>query len=186
MAEVGYARAGDGLFAGRADGRLAIELRANSTADLQLEMSVMAGQWRAVGFDIREAPVPLAQARDGQFRSTFPGMYTGGGGFGEVGLGNFVSSAISGPDNRWGTSNRGGYANPEYDRAFAGFSTTLERSERSQQIAQMARIFTEDVAAISLHFSPNIIARAAGLQGPAAFAPESLPTWNIYEWAWAG
>jgi peptide/nickel transport system substrate-binding protein len=182
LIEAGYTRGPDGFFGGRGEGRLAIELRANTSADLQLEMSIMAGQWRAAGIDIKEAPVSLTQARDGQFRATFPGMYTGGGGFGEAGLANFITSAISGPENRWGASNRGGYSNPEYDRWFEAFSTTLDRAERSQQIAQMARIFTEDVAAISIHFSPNVIARASALRGPAAFAPESLPTWNIYEW----
>jgi peptide/nickel transport system substrate-binding protein len=182
MADAGFARGGDGFYAGRGEGRIAIELRANLSADLQLEMSTMAGQWRDAGFDIRESPVSLTQARDGQFRATFPGMYNGGGGFGEAGLATFVSSAISGPENRWGGGNRLGYSNAEYDGWFEAFSTTLDRSERSQQIAQMTRIFTEDVAAISLHFSPNVIARAGALRGPAAFSPESLPTWNVHEW----
>ena len=131
-----------------------------------------------------EAPIPLTQAQDAQFRSTFPALYTSGGSFGEKGLADFTTSAISGPENRWRGTNRTGWSNAEYDRLFELSTTALDRSERNQHFVQMARIFTEEVVGISLHHSLNVIARAAALRGPESFAPETVVTWNIYEWEW--
>jgi hypothetical protein len=46
----------------------------------------------------------------------------------------------------------------------------------------MARIFTDDVAAISLYFNLNVTAFAAGVKGPGTAVPESDIAWNVYEW----
>ena len=182
MAEAGHTKGTDGVHTSRSDGRFSAQLQANATADLARELSIMAAQWRQAGFEMSEAPVPLAEARDPQVRSTFPALYTSGGSFGEKGLADFTTTQISSPENRWRGNNRTGWSNAEYDRLFELFNTTLDRSERNQQVVQMARIFTEELPGISLHHSLNVIARAAGLGGPESFVPDTMVTWNIHEW----
>jgi len=87
-------------------------------------------------------------------------------------------------DNRWTGANHGNWSNPAFDALYDSFATTLERPERVRLVAQMAKIYTEELAAISLHYSPNVIARVAALEGPELFAPDSLPTWNVHLWHW--
>lgn len=184
MVEAGFSRGPDGAYTSAADGRFVADLRANATADLLREVSIMASQWREAGFDIREVPIPLAQARDGQVRATFSALQNFGGGLGEAGLANYTASAIPTAENRWSGSNQGAWVNAEYDRLFEAFSTTLDRADRIRLVTQMTRIFTEQVAAISLHYSPNVIARVASLTGLEPFSAESTPTWNVHQWAW--
>jgi peptide/nickel transport system substrate-binding protein len=186
MAEAGWTRGADGVYAHPSEGRFAMEIKENATADLATELSILAGGLRQGGFEVRETLVPLSQANDGELRGAFPSIYVAGGGVGERGvLPNYLSSTIPGPTNRWVGRNRGGWSNAEYDRLFEAFSTTLDRAERNRQVAQMARIFSEDVAAISLYFNPIVVGYVAALRGPVPYAPESVSTWNIHEWTWS-
>jgi peptide/nickel transport system substrate-binding protein len=184
MAEAGYTKGTDGVYTSRSDGRFSAQLQANATADLARELSIMADQWRQAGFEMSEWPVSLAEARDPQVRSTFPALYTSGGSFGEKGLADFTTVQLSSPENRWRGNNRTGWSNAEFDRLFELFNITLDRSERNQQVVQMAKIFTEELPGISLHHSLAVIARAAALSGPESFVPDTVVTWNIHEWEW--
>jgi ABC-type transport system substrate-binding protein len=140
---------------------------------------------RRVGFDVREVAVPRAQQRDGQVRSTFPALYLGGGGLGEKDtLPNMVSSNIPSPQNHWAGGNRGGWSDPEFDRLFDAYSTTLARSERDRLIVQMAKRQTEEVGAVSLLFYPSVVAHASALRGPRMYAGTSTVVWNLQEWQW--
>ena len=49
-------------------------------------------------------------------------------------------------------------------------------------MTQMVRVFSEDLAVISLHFQPIVYATAAPLVGPTAGAPETNVFWNIQQW----
>jgi peptide/nickel transport system substrate-binding protein len=184
MSEAAYARGADGIYVGATGERFGAELRATATADIQQEAAVMASQWRTAGFDVHETAVPLAQAQDGQVRAAFSGLQNWGGGIGEEGLTNWTTAAIPTSENRWTGANHGGWSNAAYDRLYESYSTTLERPERIRLVVEMAKIYTEELAAISLHYSPNVVARVAALDGPETFAPDSLPTWNVHEWRW--
>jgi ABC-type transport system substrate-binding protein len=80
--------------------------------------------------------------------------------------------------------NRGGWSNAEYDRLEAAFNDSLDRVARGRLVGQMVRIFTEDVAAISLYFNPGIVAFSNQVEGPVPTDPETIRTWNIQRWRW--
>ncbi len=186
MTEAGFTRGSDGFFTNPTDGRFSPEMKTNATQDLATELSIMVAGLRQAGFDARETTVPLAQARDGQMRATFPSLYLGGGGVGEAGtLPNFITGSIPSAENRWVGQNRGGWSNPDYDRLFAAFTTTLERPERDRQVVEMARIFTQELGAISYFFYPSLVAHLSAVRGPEPFAAEGLSTWNVHEWEWS-
>lgn len=182
MTEAGLTRGLDGFYAAPTEGRLTWELKVNAGPQAEREMAIMAAGWRQVGFDFQQAVLPSAQSRDGQIRATFPTIFTGGGTVGDEALANFTSNQIPTLENRWNGSNRGGYFNPEYDRLVAVFTTNLDRSQRGQLAAQVARVFTEDVGSISLYYNPGIVAHVAALTGPQAVSPETSRVWNVHEW----
>jgi peptide/nickel transport system substrate-binding protein len=154
----------------------------NATAQAEAEMAIMAAGWRTVGFEVREIPVPQAQARLGEVRGTFPTFYTGGGGVGDRALPSFLSSTIASAETRWVGNNRTGFSNPAFDRLAEAYATTLDRTERQRQLTEMARIFSEELPAISLYFNPGIVAFAAALHGPLPFGPDADVSWNVHEW----
>jgi peptide/nickel transport system substrate-binding protein len=182
ITESGFVRGGDGTYTHPGEGRFSVEVKTNAAADNEAEMAILASEWRKAGFDVRESPLPAALAQDGEARSTFTGMFVNNTGVGEPTLLGFTSSSISSAANRWRGNNRGGWVNTEYDRLLDAFTTTLDRNERGRQIAQMAYIFSDDVAAISLFFRTQPWAHVAALTGLRIAAPESSMAWNIYEW----
>ncbi len=188
MAEAGFTRGADGIYAHPTEGRFSGELKVNASDQSVREMAIIASGWREAGFQFREVPVPQAQSRLGEVRGSFPTLYTGGGGVAstviEGSAGSFISSRIATPENRWVGGNRSGWSNTEYDRLFDAYNSTLDRSQRNQHMIRMAQLFTEDAAALSLFFNPGIVAHVAALHGPMPFAPAADVAWNIHEWEW--
>ena len=181
MNEAGFTRGNDGMYAG-AEGRFVVESKANASSDNVSEQQVVASEWRRAGFDVQEAILPAAQAQDNQVRSSFTGVYTFNTGLGVSALLNYTSERIPRPENRWQGGNRGGWSNASYDRLAASFTTTLEQSEREQQAVEMARIFADDLPAISLFFRTQPWIYVKGLTGLQLVAPESNMSWNIHTW----
>jgi peptide/nickel transport system substrate-binding protein len=156
MSDAGYAKGGDGAYVHPREGRFAGEIRVNATAQAETEVGILAESWRRAGFDFRETPIPPAQSRLGEVRSAFPTLYVGAGAAGEGALASFASAQIASAENRWVGINRGGWSSPDYDRLFQVYSRTLDRTQRSAQMLEMAKQLTSSVAAISLYFSPAI------------------------------
>lgn len=178
MGELGYARGPDGGYRSATEGRFGTELQVISQTQNEAEMSIMAAGWRQAGYDIREAVMPAVQAQNGQLRASFTGVFTSGGGSGETLLANHASSGIPRPENRWTSSNRGAWSNAEYDRLFEAFNATLDRAERTRQVAAMMRIFTAELPAFALYFQPAITGHVAALRGPELTGTG----WNVHTW----
>jgi peptide/nickel transport system substrate-binding protein len=184
MTEAGYTRGSDGTYVGPDQGRLSVEIRANSTAALVQEMAIIAAGWREAGFDTREMAVPVAQSTDQQVRGSFPAFYVGQGGSDETIFASFTTQRIGNPQNNWVGSNRGGFSHAEFDRLYEAFSRSLDRAERSRVAVELARIMGEEVASISLVFQVNSVAFVKGLKGPGTWGPGSSLTWNMSRWEW--
>src|SRR5439155_13032142 len=147
------------------------------------EVTIMASDWRKAGFDVHEAILPTALSIDHASRVTFPSMFTAIQGQGEGTLVNFTTAQIPRAENNWRSgSNRGGWSSPEYDRLFDQFTTTLDPKQRSAQLAQMARVLTEDVPVIPLLLPGIPYAYTAVVHGVKPTAPEGLISWNVQEW----
>jgi peptide/nickel transport system substrate-binding protein len=181
LAEAGYVKGADGFFASRGE-RFSTELRALTGTQQELEIAILGAGWRQFGLDIRESTIPAVQAQDKELQATLPGLFAGGAGSGEGALGSYTTASIARPENRWTGRNFVGWSNGEYDRLFEAFSRTLDRTERIQQIAQMARKFTQESPGITMDFSVEAMAHVAALHGPHLVAPDTPTTWNIHEW----
>jgi peptide/nickel transport system substrate-binding protein len=187
MGEAGYARGGDGMWTHPSVGRFEAELAVLQSPQNENEMHIMAAVWRQYGFDVAEKVWAATLSSDGQLRDTHPSVANtsaGAGAPGEITLAEHTSDAIPSAQNRWAGYNRGGWASPEFDRVAQRFNTTLVRTERTQLLVQMARIFTEDAAVIALYFNPTTTAFVSSLRGPKPAVPEGTMSWDIHEWEW--
>src|SRR5439155_10482745 len=125
------------------------------------------------GFDVQEAALPAAQAQDGQARATFPGLYAFSTGVGESALPNFTTASIPRPENRWFGNNRGAWTNADYDRLADAYNSTLDRDQRVQQMAQMTRLISEELPAISLYYDLAAVVYASAIHGPVPVGPDT-------------
>jgi peptide/nickel transport system substrate-binding protein len=185
MAEAGFARGSDGVYAGGSDGRLSLDLRTNGSSQNEAELSILAAGWRQAGFEVREIVVPQAQAQDGQVRNSFPALYTFSTPLGEETLASHTAAGIPRADNRWIGNNRGGWVDPQFDALSAAFTTTIDRGQRNQRAGEMARIFAEQLPAVPLYFNPIPVAHISAITGPRLVPPDSAIAWNIHEWTWS-
>ncbi|HEY3117063.1 MAG TPA: ABC transporter substrate-binding protein [Chloroflexota bacterium] len=185
MNEAGLTRSPDGFFTSPTEGRFKAELKTAESPDWVNEMTIMAAAWRKTGLDIQDAVLPAALSLDPESRVTFPGMFTSTTSQGETALTGYTTAQIPKVEDRWRIgSNRGGWSSPDYDRLLAAYFTTLEPSQRGAQMAQMAKVFTEDMPMISLLFLAQPYAHVSALRGVLPVAPEGDITWNIHEWEW--
>ncbi|MBM2811622.1 MAG: hypothetical protein HW416_2381 [Chloroflexi bacterium] len=184
MTEAGYARSSGGFFSRPGEERPTFELKTNASVQYEQETSIVAAGWRQSGFDVREAVNPAALAGDGQTRATFPSFFAFSTNLGERALGNFRAAEIPRTENRWTGNNRGGWANPEYDRLFGVLNSTLDRTERIEQISRLAKLLTDELPAFSLYYDLSPVAHTSALQGPGPISPDTtgLMTWNAVEW----
>jgi ABC-type transport system substrate-binding protein len=142
-----------------------------------------ADSLRRSGFDVSLAVVPVAQMRLPQTSAQVPGIQIRGGNNHYI---NYTSQAVPRADNRWHGSNYGGWANPDYDRAYLGWLTTLESSDRVQHIAEMERVLSDQLPIIPHFFDVQVNPHPAALQGPVARQTPASggPFLHVHQWAW--
>jgi len=85
------------------------------------------------------------------------------------------------PENRYTGTNRGSWVNAEYDRLQAAFRVTLDRSQRKTQLAQMAKVVSEEVPSIPLYYRAKVVARVPQLQG-VILGDRVKHYWNVHLW----
>jgi len=92
-----------------------------------------------------------------------------------------ASARIPSPSNRWSGSNRGSWSNPEYDRIWEAFNTTLEPSARVDQVVQLLKLVSEELPTWVLYYNASVSAHLSSVKGPDNSGLNS-DVWNVYLW----
>lgn len=184
MAEAGFTKGGDGTYASASQGRFSTEVKVNANRDYEAEMSALGNGWRQVGFDVKEGVNPIALSQNNEARATYTGMFSFNTNVGENAAVSLSTANMARAERNWQGSNRGGYANPEYDRLLDSLSTALEPSERIRLLTQAVRIYSDDLPAISLFFPAQPWIYVSGISGPGLVPGEANMSWNIHDWTW--
>jgi peptide/nickel transport system substrate-binding protein len=180
MGQAGFTKGADGVYTSPGAGRFASEIKTNNGTDNVAEMTILASGWRQAGFDIQDAILPVALSQDAEARATFTGLFSANGNL--EGAINFKSAIFPGTPNRFENESRGGYVNPEYGRLLDVYNSALDSAERMRLTVDMARLFNDDLPAISLFFNSQPWVYVSGLQGPREVASETNVCWRIWEW----
>lgn len=184
LEEVGYARGQDGFFADRTGEMLKVGMWSSGGTKNEQENAVFVDSLRRSGINASGNIIPAAQVRDAQARALIPGL--GLRGYGSKAIETFSSAQVPKPENRWQGSNRGGWSNVDYDRAFLEYSVALERPLRIQKIAEMERAFTSELPGIPHFYGVAINGHVAALQGPQIRrVPDAgVGYFNSHLWEW--
>lgn len=182
MNEAGYTKGADGFYASPSEGRLNFEVKVVASPQNDAERTIMADGWRRAGFSMDEGGFSPSEVRDGQTVGTFRSLSTTSGALGAYSLAVFTTAAIPRPENRWNGQNRGGWSSPEFDRFVDGYQSTLDRTERNQQIVQATKVLSEQLGVLPLYFNPDVLAYPTGLHGVNIKSADGEVSWNIHQW----
>jgi len=183
LTEAGFRRGADGIWTGGDAGeRMSFQFMSGSGTRNQRERAVISDTWRRMGMEVSEAQFPASGVTDPQIRATIPGVLSWGTTGGEPWLMRYASSQIGTPATRWRGENYTAWSNPEFDRLYELFNSTLDRSERTRQVIQMLRIASEDVATVVLYHDQGVTAFRAPITGPQVGVPDHTLAWNVHEW----
>ncbi|HZT06858.1 MAG TPA: peptide ABC transporter substrate-binding protein [Chloroflexota bacterium] len=182
MNEAGYSKDASGTFVSASGERFRPTVQTDSGAQFDREMSIIQDGWARIGIDIQPVLLAAVQVRNNEVRNTFPDLYITSTGVYESALNIFYSGEIGTAANRWAGNDRNGWVNPEVDRLWQAFNSTLDRSQRNQDIVSMMKIISDEVPSLPLYFNISPIGFVASLKGPAAGTTETLEFWNVAEW----
>ena len=88
------------------------------------------------------------------------------------------------PGQQLDLRNRTGFTDPEYNRLHELWSTTLDRTQANGYLADMMRLLSESVGLFPLYYNFQVVAHTATLRGPQPMTPDSSRYGNIHEWEW--
>jgi peptide/nickel transport system substrate-binding protein len=183
--EVGLPKGSDGFYVNPNGEPFRFEVRFITNPTQESENAIIVEAFRRLGISAVSTVIPPAQLRDGLAVATYSGIHTTGAAGWERGMAAYSTSQVRRPETRWQGSNSGGWSNPEFDRLWDAYNTTLDRSERIQQLAQMEKIFTEELPAIPHYYTPVVAAHAAALKGPVTRATrDCVEPVHIHLWEW--
>ena len=121
------------------------------TPDLVTDLSVVAGGWRGLGFDVSEELTPAPLRRDNENNVKFPTMEITAQG--PRFWGRFDSRQRPTPENRFTGTNGGSWVNPAFDRLIDRIDRTLDDDEVTVVLRDMGQILAEELPVLPLYFA---------------------------------
>lgn len=180
---MGFSKGPDGVFVSPTEGRFTPENRVSSGANQQREAAILAASLRQAGIELQTFTFGASLLLDGQFRVTYPTLDSSGAGGDESNIVHSLSAAlIPKPENRWTGQNRGAWSHPEYERLVQAYDTTLDRTERNQQVAEAMGLVSRELPWIPFYFNLRVVAHVKELSGLQLGAINSTPFSNVHEW----
>jgi peptide/nickel transport system substrate-binding protein len=179
--EAGFTKDRSGFFANAAGERLKPDFLTDQSPLFEREMNVIQDGWARIGIDMEPRLLPAVESRLLSARTTFPDMYASSTAIRESGLTIFSAAQIATAARGWAGQNRGGWYNADYERWWSAYNTTLDRSERNQQIVEMMKVVTDQLPGFFLYFNIQPIAHVAAVRGPEMGTSETLANWNMHE-----
>jgi peptide/nickel transport system substrate-binding protein len=187
LAEIGYPKAPDGVYTSPTEGRFRLEVRGVSSGSEERDTTIVADQLREAGFDPTILLLPSsARSVDDKMKGTFPALTLNNNTLSrrDLGLDKWLSARIGSPENDWIGGNRMGWSNPEFDRLFDAWSTTLDLAQATDIMVQMMRLLSEEMPHLPLYYNFQVVAHTGALTGPQPPQPEATRFANIAQWAW--
>jgi peptide/nickel transport system substrate-binding protein len=181
FSEAGLTRDRAGVFTTAGGEGLRPEFLANASPLEERELSLIQDAWARLGIELEPRLLPAAQARLNESRTMYPDLYATAINSQEARLDSFSAAQIASAATRWAGNNTGGWSHPDFERWWDAYRTTLDRSQRNQQIVEMMKVLSEQLPGLMLYFTLQPIAHGGDLHGPAIGTAETLALWNLHE-----
>jgi ABC-type transport system substrate-binding protein len=97
------------------------------------------------------------------------------------------SSNIPRAQSRWVGDNAAHWSNPEADRILEQVDRTFRKQEMESLLVQFARLYSDEMPALTLYYTPEVTAVHRNLIGArprAAGSGANTWNWSCYQWEW--
>jgi peptide/nickel transport system substrate-binding protein len=184
LGEAGFTRDASNMFMDPSGVRFRPHFQADGSGIFIREQQVLQQIWAGGGIEMDPHILPTTVLHVNENRTTFPDLYASSTGLRELQLDIFYSAQIATAGRNWAGQNRGAWSNPEYDRWWEAFNSTLDRTQRNQQVVEMMKVVNDQLPGIFLYHNIGPEAHTAALRGVRPQSPETLVNWNMHEWEW--
>lgn len=179
IAEIGYTRSGDGMFADATGQKITLPIWTSGGLDVQVKsMFTAADYWQKVGINAEPVVVPTQRWNDPEYVANFPALRLNRQGTGRGFMKNMHSAETPLPENRYTGNNYSRYRNPELDALIDRFFLTVPTPERAQIVERVVRHVTEQAQLIGLYSDAQPILVGRRIQHVTA----QRPGWNVHLW----
>lgn len=187
LAEAGWTRSTSGALASSSGQRFSLDIRTTQRADNEREMAIMSDHLKAIGIEVTQSPVTLAQNRDREFTTNYPSIKITSASIDVPwGLQDWASDECPTAENGLRGRNGGCWSNTQFDRLFRLATTTTLDSERTTSILEAVKLLAEEVPMIGTSYHMENVAVRSGLMGPEPrWHAQRGVTWNVHQWRWS-
>jgi peptide/nickel transport system substrate-binding protein len=153
LAEAGWMRGPDGLLRHASDGRtFRAPITGTPGRDREVEIGIIADNWRTVGMVTEESIIPSGMTRDAQYRATYAGSETTTAGRGPEGTIPDLQGPAAGPETRW-VGNRNGYESPRATELLARFRSALSADDQFEAFRAIAEFYVRELPAFPVYYA---------------------------------
>jgi peptide/nickel transport system substrate-binding protein len=180
LRDAGWTPGSDGRLLDSGGRTLDLEIRSNDVQDI----AIISDNWKRVGTNPIPVTMPGNLRRDDEYRAHFPATQIAAGGSAGY-LTNLAAASAPNAATGWrGSQNRGTYNNPEFNRLYELQLTTLDPAARDNQLVELERITTQDVAVGFTTYNPTTVVARSVVKGIRNAQKEfSNSMWNVWEWS---
>src|SRR5207249_11289684 len=138
----GYRRASDGLYVDASGAPIPVAAGSPARTAVNVEeTATISDMWSRAGFQGTSDNLPYNAANLNELKASVKGLFFGNNNILPSNYyGAFTTAQVSGENNKFLASNKGGYSNPAYDRLYEAYSTALEPSKRTAAIVALAKM----------------------------------------------
>src|SRR5262249_45062165 len=133
MAEAGFTRDGEGLFANAQGRRARGDFTVQASPEIERMQTILTDVWRRAGFDVQPTVMGVQQFTELRTRHTLPGLAYSQG----PSEGSYAAAEVGSAANGWAGLNRTGWVNTDYERLKDAADVSLDQTERGRYVAQM-------------------------------------------------
>jgi peptide/nickel transport system substrate-binding protein len=189
--QAGWRRGPDGALANAAGERFEFPFRVPVADNEELRIQgAVAGFWKDIGVSTRIENATQQQLRDREWQHTFPGASTTDAGPTLNSLSRrWHSSTIPRAENRYAGSNSAYWSNPNGDRILRQLDNTFRLQDMDPVLADFARVWTDDLPALPLYYTPEVTAAYKYLTGARprpGGSGQNTWNWSCFKWEWTG
>ena len=153
LAEAGWMRGADGLVRHVSDGRtFRAPITGTPGRDREIEIGIIADNWRAVGMVTEESIIPSGLTRNAEARATYPGSETTTAGRGPEGMITDLEGPAASPANRW-VGNRNGYESARGHELLAAFRGSLSPDDQFRTFRAIGEFYVSELPAFPVYYA---------------------------------
>ena len=184
LTETGWTRGPDGAFQSASGQRFKIEVRVVDVSRGNVQQATaLVDQWKRAGLEADLFVIPFVGTnREARAASPF---YWQSEGIQPWFFESFTTPQLQTPQNNWEGSNLSGHSDPEFDRLYAQYASTLELPARQARYADLQKRIADEALFLPLYYSSgtSYTTFRQGIRGPGAVQQiQKAQSWNIHEW----